>query len=178
MKKLCTLLIAAGLFSFGCCKTNEDGTQTSALMKLFESEDKTISYLNIPSGGYKFPEPPEEFKDKRMPEGGWTNQDMIDEGKRIYDGVEVDGLACKTCHGSDGKPIMTNARDFRDPTWVKGASDAFWFWRIMEGVEETPMAGWGEMFELTDKQIWSVMAYEHTFHNDRKPAERDPEANK
>ncbi|MBF0275356.1 MAG: c-type cytochrome [Nitrospinae bacterium] len=173
MKRILPILLLTAFLAFGCCEENEDGEVTSPFLEFFKSKGP-IQYLNIPAGGYTFPDVPEKFKNKKMPEGYWTDPEILALGKRVYNGEEVDGVACKTCHGETGTPLMTNARDFRDPTWVNGASDAFWFWRVWDGVEDTPMAAWGEDYELTEKQVWAAIAYEHTFHKKMgKPTERE-----
>ncbi|NGZ12008.1 MAG: cytochrome c [Nitrospira sp. LK70] len=100
------------------------------------------------------PSPPPEYADKKMPAGGWTE-------------TEVN---CSSCHGTDGTPKKKGARDFRDPNIVCRFSDAFWFWRISEGVPKTKMKANKGL--ISEEQIWQVMAYENQFSHGGKPADR------
>lgn len=163
MKKYLSLLILTAFLGFGCCETDENGDVTSPFLEFFKDENAVISYLNVPSGGYKFPEVPAEFASKTMPAGKENDAEFIALGKRVYDGLEVEDVACKTCHGADAVPLMSGARDFRDPAFIDNASDAFLYWRVWMGVEETPMAAWGDDYDMTPEQVWAVIAYLKTF---------------
>ena len=76
---------------------------------------------------------------------------------------------CAACHGRDGQPILTGARDFRDVAYVANMSDAYWFWRLSVGVPQTPMTPMKE--KLTEEERWQVIAYQHTFSHRGKPEE-------
>lgn len=122
------------------------------------------------------PKVPPEYAGKKMPAGWWTDPKVIAAGQKIYEGrvafkkeLEKDHKKCFQCHGVDGKPKMRRARDFRAAAKMNTFSDAYWFWRVSEGVPKTKMEAWKDY--LTEEQIWQVMAYEHTFSHDGKPAE-------
>ena len=128
------------------------------------------------SGGMAFAEDlpplpplPAEYADKHMPAGGWTDAKAIAEGAKIYSGESNPVVNCGSCHGKDGKPVKKGARDLRDPKNVGRFSDSFWFWRIAEGIPKTKMKAWKSL--LSEEQIWQVMAVEHQFSHDGKPAE-------
>jgi mono/diheme cytochrome c family protein len=130
----------------------------------------------ILSGGMAFAEDlpplpplPAEYADKHMPAGGWTDPKAIAEGAKIYSGESNPVVNCGSCHGKDGKPVKKGARDLRDPKNVGRFSDSFWYWRIAEGVPKTKMKAWKSL--LSEEQIWQVMAFEHQFSHDGKPAE-------
>ena len=105
-------------------------------------------------------EVPAEYKDKRMPEGGWTNPKMIAAGEVIFQAI------CAVCHGPEGKPKLVGARNFKDPKKINTIPDYYWFWRISEGVAGTKMPPWKGA--LTEEQRWQAMAYEHRFSHDVK----------
>jgi mono/diheme cytochrome c family protein len=55
----------------------------------------------------------------------------------------------------------------RDPKNICRWSDSFWYWRISEGVPKTKMKAWKS--QLSEEQIWHVMAFENQFSNEGKP---------
>jgi len=112
---------------------------------------------------------PKEYQDKKMPSGGWTDPKAITEGKEIYEGKENAMATCFACHGMDGKPMLPGARDMRDASYADKMTDSYWYWRIAEGVPDTQMQPFKKI--LKEKQIWAVIAYEHTFSHGGKPAE-------
>ncbi len=114
-------------------------------------------------------EVPKEFQDKHMPEGWWTDPEIIAEGKKIYQGFVNPEVICAACHGRDGRPLLTGTRDLRDPSYVNQMSDTYLFWRISEGVPQTPMTPWKG--KLSEEQIWKVIAYSHTFSHGGKAEE-------
>jgi mono/diheme cytochrome c family protein len=129
------------------------------------------------------PAVPQEYRGKHMPDGWWTNPDIIAKGEKIYqEGVEItnsDGSKeiqrCAQCHGASGKPKLKGARDLRQPERINKFSDSFWFWRISEGVPETKMPSWKDL--LTEEQRWHVMAYEHQYsHGGQSAAHQHAEA--
>ena len=115
------------------------------------------------------PEVPAEYADKKMPAGWLTDPKVIEAGSVIYLGDVNPQVNCASCHGKDGKPVKKGARDFRDKAQMGRMSDAFWFWRVSEGVPKTKMKAWKQF--LSEEQIWQVMAYEHQFSHEHKPAE-------
>lgn len=135
-----------------------------------------ITANEIWSGDIKGPDlkaVPPEYQNKHMPEGWWTNPKIIEEGKQIWLGrheaILDPDVICAACHGKDGKPILTGARDFRDKGYVDQMTDSYWFFRMSEGVPDKAMPPWKGI--LTEEERWKVIAYEHTFSHGGKPAE-------
>jgi mono/diheme cytochrome c family protein len=117
-----------------------------------------IAYSEEPA---PLPEVPAEYADKKMPAGWLTDPKVIEEGALIYTGEVNPQVNCASCHGKDGKPVKKGARDFRDKAQMGRMSDAFWFWRVSEGVPKTKMKAWKS--QLSEEQIWQVIAYERQF---------------
>ncbi len=117
------------------------------------------------------PPVPAAYADKHMPEGWWTDAEIIEKGRKIYTGEENPDVNCASCHGMDGKPKKRGARDFRVQDRMKLYSDSAWYWRIAEGVPRTKMKAWKE--KLKEEDIWKVIAYEHTFSHGGQPAPHD-----
>jgi mono/diheme cytochrome c family protein len=118
----------------------------------------------------KVPDPsliPKDYQGKKMPDGWWTDPRIVEEGKKVYTGMANMMANCAACHGQDGKPVLPGVRDLRDAAYVAKMTDAYWFWRISEGVAGTPMSGFKG--KLKEDQIWKVMAYEHTLSHGGKP---------
>ncbi|MEO8045927.1 MAG: cytochrome c [Nitrospirota bacterium] len=107
------------------------------------------------------PEVPAEYADKKMPAGFLTDPKVLAEGALIYTGEANPQVNCASCHGKDGKPVKKGARDFRDKAQMARMSDAFWFWRVSEGIPKTKMKAWRS--QLSEEQIWQVIAYERQF---------------
>ena len=133
------VLLMVVLFSAGCSK--KEGAKTG--------------------GKVKIPEVPAAFADRHIPEGWWTDEKVIAEGKELYEGRKNMDVNCAACHGMGGLPVLTGARDFRDVSIVGKWSDSYWFWRVAEGVPDTAMTGWKE--KLSEEEIWQVIAYSRTF---------------
>lgn len=112
-------------------------------------------------GPAKFPDVPAEYKDKHMPAGWWTDDKVLAAGKELYDGKKSLDINCAACHGLNGMPVLTGARDLRDASRVNQWSDGYWFWRISEGVPGTAMTAWKE--KLSEEEIWQVIVYARTF---------------
>jgi len=109
----------------------------------------------------------------------WDDPKIIAEGKVIFEGFgkETEGLNCAVCHGTEGIPIMTGAMDFRKadnpdtdkmPDHMPGVlmkdwPDALWYKRVTRGIDATPMAPWGMMFQHL--YLWKAEAYARTFHD-------------
>jgi mono/diheme cytochrome c family protein len=117
-----------------------------------------IAYSEEPA---PLPEVPAEYADKKMPAGWLTDPKVIEEGALIYTGEVNPQVNCASCHGKDGKPVKKGARDFRDKAQMGRMSDAFWFWRVSEGVPKTKMKAWKS--QLSEEQIWQVIAFERQF---------------
>lgn len=124
---------------------------------------------------------PKAYADKHMPAGWWTDAKVIAEGKKIFETRKLeyeykrkkrtakDG--CSTCHGINPKkdrPKKRGSVDFRSTAKTNRYSDSYWFWRIAEGVKKTSMPAWKD--ELSEDEIWKVIAYEHTWSHGNKPA--------
>lgn len=117
------------------------------------------------------PAPPPEYADKHMPEGWWTDPQIIEQGRLIFIGEENIDVNCSSCHGKDGKPVKRGARDFRVADRMSLYSDSVWFWRIAEGVPRTKMKAWKA--KLPEEDIWKVIAYEHSFSHGGVPSLHD-----
>ena len=112
------------------------------------------------------PEVPPEYRDKHMPQGGWTDLSAIAIGRQIYEGKKIFGINCGSCHGIDGIPLISGATDFRNKSLMDQWSDSYWFWRISEGIPGTAMTAWKG--RLSEEAIWSIIAYTHTFSHQWK----------
>jgi mono/diheme cytochrome c family protein len=142
--------------------------------------DALVAYLSsLKAPGHKTPKPlfrgpkgwvfiPPEFQ-KLMPEGWWTDEKIVARGKQLYEGAVKSDVTCAACHGRDGQPVLTGARDFRDQELVAKMSPTYWFWRVAAGVPGTPMTPMRD--KLTDEEIWQVIAYQHTFSHGGKAEE-------
>ena len=121
---------------------------------------------------------PPEYSGQKMPAGWWTDPQIVAAGKKVYEGritykkkFDKGRKKCFKCHGVDGKPKIRRARDFRAAARMDTFSEAYWYWRIAEGVPKTKMEPWKGY--LTEEQIWQVMTYEHTFSHGGKPSEHN-----
>jgi mono/diheme cytochrome c family protein len=137
-------------------------------------------------GGEKKLRPPKpvpaDYADKHMPEGWWSDPEIIAEGKEIYEGrFDVD-VNCASCHGKTGKPKKRGARDFRVQDRMKLYSDSYMLWRVSEGVPKTKMKAWKK--KLSEENRWKAIAYLHGFshegstvpHDDYTPPASAPSA--
>ena len=119
----------------------------------------------------------------------WDDPKIIAEGKVVFEGFEpaTEGLNCAVCHGKEGIPMMTGALDFRnaenmdtekmpdrlDGVKMKDWPDALWYKRVTRGIDGTPMAPWGMIFQHL--YLWKAEAYARTFHDPLdKRAEKRP----
>lgn len=129
---------------------------------------------------------PKVYADKKMPEAWWTDEKIIAEGKKIFETTvmkykfkrktRIANNGCATCHGIDEKtdrPKKRGAPDFRVSKRVARFSDAYWFWRVSEGVAKTRMPPWKTT--LSESEIWKTIAYQHTWSHGNKPALHDHE---
>lgn len=96
--------------------------------------------------------------------------EMLALGKKVFEGEVHDELNCSVCHGMDGIPLMEGAADLRKPDYqsknhkksLKDMTDAEWFFSVTNGVKETPMAAWGELFPA--RSLWLALSYARQFH--------------
>lgn len=116
-----------------------------------EAQKPAISVADVPA----------EYKDKHMPDGWWTDEKVVAEGKDLYEGKQNIDVNCGACHGMNGMPVLSGSRDLRDASLVDKWSDGYWLWKVSEGVPDTAMTGWKE--KLTEEEIWKVIAYARTF---------------
>lgn len=109
----------------------------------------------------------------------WDDPAILAEGQKVFEGTlpETEGLSCAVCHGKDGTPMMTGALDFRDsnrhdtdkmPDHLPGVPlkdwpDGLWYKRVTRGVDNTPMAPWGMIYQHL--HLWKAEAYARTFHD-------------
>ena len=104
---------------------------------------------------------PPSYANKHMPEGWWMDQGVIKEGKALYLGRQQGGVNCAKCHGQEGKPVKSGARDFRSPETMGKYSDSHLLWRIAEGVPYSSMSAYKG--RLTEQEIWKIIAFISTF---------------
>lgn len=127
---------------------------------------------------------PKAYADKKMPVGWWTDEIIISEGKKIFETTVMKYKfkrktrtaknGCATCHAIDGKtdrPKKRGTPDFRISKRVNRFSEAYWFWRVAEGVAKTRMPPWKA--KLSQEEIWKVIAYQHTWSHQNKPSLHD-----
>jgi len=132
----------------GCSKSGDDGGGGST--------SAPASKLVAP------PAPPPAYADKHMPEGWWSDPEIIEQGRQLYIGAENIDVNCAACHGKNGKPVKKGARDFRQTERMQMYSDSQWFWRISEGVKGTKMPAWKKKLPNEDDR-WKIISYERTF---------------
>lgn len=115
-------------------------------------------------GACNLPEPPQsnntipaEYSTKHMPEGWWNDEAIIEEGRQLYGGLKKGNVNCAKCHGKNGKPIKSGARNFRDTDNMKNYSDSHMFWRISEGVSFSTMRAFKG--KLSEDEIWKVIVF-------------------
>ncbi len=99
-----------------------------------------------------------------MPEGWWTDPEIVAKGKEIFEGLFDEDVACHVCHGKDGVVLFEGATDFRVSPALPKVTDARFFQIVKFGFEEdSVMDGWGEI--ISDEQIWQVISYTWTFYS-------------
>lgn len=101
-------------------------------------------------------------------ENPYWNSLVVDYDTAKVEGQEIYVAKCQSCHGASGlgeeETFIPGAAGFVDAAMVAEMSDAFWYWRVAEGVSGTPMPAWKD--QLTEDEIWKVMVYEHSFSHD------------
>jgi len=97
--------------------------------------------------------------------------ESIATGKALYDEY------CIGCHGASGRGDGPKAAtldhtpaDFTDPHMAEEMTDAAFFWRISEGVEDEDMPAWKE--KLSEEDRWQLVNFVRTF----APAEAEEAA--
>jgi len=110
---------------------------------------------------------PSAYASKHMPAGWWTDPKVIEEGKKIYFGEAHPLVSCTACHGQDGQPVRSGG-GLRDQNNTSRFSDSYWYWRVAEGIPKVGMMPWKSL--LSEKQIWQVIAFVHTFSHKGKPS--------
>ncbi|MFQ5815182.1 MAG: c-type cytochrome [Candidatus Hydrothermarchaeaceae archaeon] len=102
----------------------------------------------------------------------YWNDKVADYETAKAEGQDIYVQKCQVCHGATGlgeqETSIPGATNFGDTVMIAAMSDAFWYWRIAEGVPGTAMAAWKD--QLTAEEIWKVMVYEHTFSHDEAHA--------
>ena len=88
----------------GCEKTGGEGESVSTVA------------LKAP------PPPPPAYADKHMPEGWWSDPEIIEQGRQLFIGAENIDVNCAACHGKNGKPVKKSA-------WEKSTPVKFLHWR-------------------------------------------------
>jgi len=111
---------------------------------------------------------PAAYANKHMPAGWWTDPKIIEEGKQIYFGEANPLVSCTACHGKDGQPVRSGG-GLRDQKNTSRFSDGYWFWRVSEGIPKAGMMSWKSL--LSEKEIWQVIAFVHTFSHRGKASE-------
>lgn len=127
---------------------------------------------------------PKAYASKHMPEGWWVDPKIIKEGEQIFYTTVLEyefkrktrtaKEGCATCHGIDTKkdrPKKRGSPDFRVSKRVNRFSDSYWFWRVSEGVAKTRMPPFKG--KLSEADIWKVIAYQHIWSHENKPAVHD-----
>jgi mono/diheme cytochrome c family protein len=123
-----------------------------------------LALVFLGEAGCSLPDPPEkggavppEYADTHMPEGWWSEQAIIEEGRRLYLGNQKADVNCAQCHGKTGKPVRGGARDFRNTAAMKEHSDSYLLWRISEGVPLSQMRGYKH--RLSREDMWKIIAF-------------------
>jgi mono/diheme cytochrome c family protein len=99
-----------------------------------------------------------------------SSSEAVEQGKALYNGKGT----CFNCHGKHGDgngPLATqlnpSPRNFQHNGFWRHRTEGEVFWVIKHGSAGTSMVGFGE--QLTDKDIWSLIQYIHTFDGEQGP---------
>ncbi len=120
-----------------------------------------LSGCTTQGGSSRTPTVPPEYASKHMPAGWWGDESIVEEGRALYLGLKNRDVNCAKCHGRNGKPVKSGARDFRDTANMKRYSDSHLLWRLAEGVPFTQMRGYKDT--LSEEQLWKIVAFVRTF---------------
>lgn len=129
-----------------------------------EEEETEVSHVDEEEHAHE--EVPAEY-------AGYSSNPYWDEKVSEYETAEAEGKEiyeanCMQCHGANGlgeaETYLPGVANFADREMTDEMTAEFWFWRISEGVPDTPMTMWKNT--LTTDQIWKVMVYEHSFSHD------------
>lgn len=101
------------------------------------------------------------YAQKHMPSEWWGDDNILAEGKAIYEGRANDSVNCASCHGMNGKPIKKGAHDFSETARMRMFSDSLLFYWISEGIVETKMLPWRS--KLPEEDRWRLVAYVASF---------------
>lgn len=90
---------------------------------------------------------PKEYESKVNPYAG--NADSIERGRGLYRGT------CASCHGNMGNEVEKVR--FNDPDFMREMSDPALFYRISEGVPDTKMKAFKDLF--TENGRWDLVNF-------------------
>lgn len=92
---------------------------------------------------------------------GLANPFAPDDARVLAAGQVIFVANCAPCHGEDGTGVVPGALDFGGE-YAAGLSDAYYFFRVSEGVPFTAMPPWKD--RLSEEERWQVITYERSFH--------------
>ncbi|MCZ7606321.1 MAG: c-type cytochrome [Planctomycetota bacterium] len=118
---------------------------------------------------YERPEPPEKYSKLEVPD--LKDETRIAEGKKLFD------AQCELCHGKAGdgdspagKALQPAVEDLSIAELQDAMSDAYIYWRIMEGGFALGYAGMTPFKDvLTRDQVWQVTAYVRSLKAEAEP---------
>ena len=103
-----------------------------------------------------------------------SSPEIVEQGKVLYNGKG----ACFNCHGKDGggngplaSQLDPSPRNFQHHGFWRHRTEGEIFWVIKNGSVGTSMVGFAG--QLTDKEIWSIIQYIHTFGGGHGPGMTD-----
>jgi mono/diheme cytochrome c family protein len=103
-----------------------------------------------------------------------SSPEIVEQGKALYNGKG----ACFNCHGKDGggdgplaAQLNPSPRNFQHHGFWRHRTEGEVFWVIKNGSVGTSMVGFAG--QLTDKEIWSIIQYIHTFGGGHGPGMTD-----
>jgi mono/diheme cytochrome c family protein len=104
-----------------------------------------------------------------------NSSEVMEQGKALYNGKG----GCVTCHGIDGdgkgpaaSTMKPSPRNFQHHGFWRHRTEGEVFWAIKYGSAGTAMIAFGSV--LSDKEIWAVIQYEHTFAGRHGPGMMGP----
>jgi nitrate reductase gamma subunit len=133
-------------------KTLREGLAESGMPGFPELSDRQIeSLVAVLDGLWK--DRPEAGKTLDVPEPPKFSDSLRQKGKKLYNSK------CARCHGKDGHPEVPNAQDFADGVVKRGTQPKELYRRIALGIPGTQMLRPVYGANLSDRQIWSIVAY-------------------